>query len=87
MLLIVWPLQSCVDHPVVKLIVVEELVLPVVGETIPEKTEHVSYDNGEQSHLEDMNNSQYISIIGNLVISVNTAIAFLHLVEQLLFWD
>ena len=87
MSLIWWSLQARVHNPVIYLVVIDKFLLPAVRETIPEETEHVRDNYGEESHLENVYNSQNRTIIGDFIISMPVFVTFLHLVEQLLLRD
>ena len=68
----------------IRLIVIDEVLLPVVREAEPEETEHVGDDHCENRHLEDLHDGQNSTIICNLVISMLVTVAGLHAVENLL---
>ena len=68
----------------IRLIVIDEVLLPVVREAEPEETEHVGDDHCENRHFEDLHDGQDSTIIGNLVITMLVAVTGLHTVENLL---
>ena len=71
----------------IRLVIIDEVLLPVVREAEPEQAEHVGDDHSENRHLEDLHDGQDSTIIGNLVITVLVAVAGLHTVENLLLWN
>ena len=71
----------------IRLVVIDEVLLPVVREAEPEEAEHVGDDHCENRHLEDLHDGQDSTIIGNLVITVLVPVAGLHTVENLLLWN
>ena len=87
MLLIRGSRQARRDYPMIRLIVIDEVLLPVVREAEPEETEHVGDDHCENRHLEDLHDGQNSTIIGNLVITMLITVAGLHFVENLLLWN
>ena len=54
MLLVRWILEVDSNNPMIDLIILNELCLPVVRQTIPEEAEHVSDYDSQESHLEDV---------------------------------
>ena len=71
----------------IRLIVIDEVLLPVVREAEPEETEHVGDDHCENRHLEDLHDGQDSTIISNLVITMLVTVTGLHAVENLLLWN
>ena len=71
----------------IRLVIIDEVLLPVVREAEPEEAEHVGDDHCEDRHLEDLHDGQDSTIIGNLVITMLVAVAGLHTVENLLLWN
>ena len=68
----------------VRLVIIDEVLLPVVREAEPEEAEHVGDDHRENRHLEDLHYGQNSAIIGNLVITMLVTVAGLHAIENLL---
>lgn len=88
MLLIAGALQACHDDPMVELVVVNDIGLPSGREPIPEKTQNVRDDDGQQCHLEDLHDSADFAVVGDFVISVGVAVApLLEEVKDLLLRD
>ena len=71
----------------IRLVIIDEVLLPVVREAEPEEAEHVGDDHCENRHLEDLHDGQDSTIIGNLVITMLVAVTGLHLVQDLLLWN
>ena len=87
MTLIGWTLQTVVDDPVGELVIVKQLPLPAVGKAVPEQAEHVSDNDSQERHLDDVHDGQNGAIIGNLVVTVLVAVAALEEVKHLLLRD
>ena len=71
----------------VYLVILNKLILPVVGQAVPEEAEHVCDYDREQGHLKDVHHGQNRPIICNLVISVLVPVALLHPVKKQVLWD
>ena len=87
MLFVRWIFQVDGNDPMIDLIILNELGLPVVRQTIPEEAEHVSDYDSQKSHLEDVYDGEDGPIISNLVISVLVSVALLHPVEEQILRD
>lgn len=88
MLLVAGALQACLDDPVVKLVIVDDIGLPAGREPIPKETQNIGDNDCQQGHLEDLHDSADFSIVGNLVISMLVTVApLLEKVEDLFLRD
>lgn len=45
------------------------MILPIVAETVPEQSKKVSRDQSSQNLLDNFDNVDYETIVGNLVVS------------------
>ncbi len=75
------------DYPTGLLVIIDEHSLPASRQSVPEQTQHIRDDHGQQSHLDYIHDGWNGPVVGDLIVSMPVLVERLEEVQQLFFGD